>query len=88
MRSNDVWDAIPAEWQVDSRFDGGEQGCGEVLLDLRIHIRAMQPGSFLAIFARDAGAPVEIPAWCRVTGHRLHEVRPPFYLVQIKEERP
>ncbi|MBD3162439.1 MAG: hypothetical protein GF346_08815 [Candidatus Eisenbacteria bacterium] len=84
MTNRDPWQTLPAEWSADSRFDGGEDGCGEVLLDLRIHVRSLRPRDRLAVHASDPGAPVEIPAWCRVTGHRLLEARHPFYLVEIK----
>ena len=84
MNRADPWEGLPAGWEADSRFDGGEEGCGEVLLDLRLHARSLEPGSRLAILARDPGAPIEIPAWCRVTGNALLEARHPFYLVKVK----
>lgn len=80
----DPWAALPAGWEADSRFDGGEAGCGEMLLDLRIHFRSLPARSHVAILARGAGAPVEIPAWCRLTGNDLLEARHPFYLARVK----
>lgn len=82
--AGDPWRQIPKEWEFESRFDGGEDGCGEVLLELRIHVRSMAPETRLAILARDTGARIEIPAWCRLTGHTLLEARHPFYWVRIK----
>ncbi|MEZ4652633.1 MAG: sulfurtransferase TusA family protein [Candidatus Eisenbacteria bacterium] len=80
-----LWEGLPPVWSFESRFDGGDTGCGEMILDLRTHFRSLPGGTRVAIRALDEGAPVEIPAWCRVTGHRLLEARHPFYLTQSKE---
>ena len=85
--SAEPWSDLPPRWSPDRRFDGGETGCGEVLLDLRIFLRPLAPGTRVAILARDEGSPVEIPAWCRVTGHRLLEAKYPYYLVAVREDR-
>ena len=34
-------------------------------------IAALQPGDTLTVFATDPGALHDIPAWCRVHGHRV-----------------
>ena len=75
----------PPNWKFDSEFDGKDTGCGEILIDLRMHFRAQPPGSHVLIIAHDAGAPIEMPAWCRLTGHRLIEARHPYYLVQVRQ---
>jgi tRNA 2-thiouridine synthesizing protein A len=36
--------------------------------------------------ARDAGAPADIPAWCRMTGHILLSTQHPEYFIQRKED--
>ncbi len=71
-------------WPHDSVFDGGERGCGDLLFDLRLHFRSLPAGARVLIVALDEGAPVEIPAWCRVTGHRLTEAQHPYYLAEVK----
>ncbi|MDM7915840.1 MAG: sulfurtransferase TusA family protein [Candidatus Eisenbacteria bacterium] len=78
------WEEMPSDWRPDSRFDGRDTGCGEILIDLRIHFRPLPPGARVAILARDPGAPVEMRAWCRVTGHELLDARHPFYLVRVR----
>ncbi|MCA9759316.1 MAG: sulfurtransferase TusA family protein [Candidatus Eisenbacteria bacterium] len=82
----DRWSGLPSDWEVSSRFDGGDGGCGEMLLDMRIHFRPLCSGARVAVLAPGEGAPVEIPAWCRVTGHRLLEANPPFYWIEVREK--
>ena len=55
---------------------------GLIVLQCRFQLRSLQPGTRLVVASRDAGAPIEVPAWCRLTGHTLHDARPPFYLIQ------
>ena len=68
---------VPETWRHEAVFDALDRGCGEVLLELRLRMAKLSPGTRLVIASRDAGAPVELPAWCRLTGHRLCEARPP-----------
>ncbi|HEX7126085.1 MAG TPA: sulfurtransferase TusA family protein [Thermodesulfobacteriota bacterium] len=56
--------------RADAEWDAGDLGCGELVLELRRRLRAM-PGRVLAVVARDPGAPADLPAWCRMTGHEL-----------------
>lgn len=69
-----------AEW------DAGELGCGELVLELRNRLTAMKPGARLKLVAVDPGAPADIPAWCRMTGHTLVSTQHPVYLIQRKED--
>ncbi|MCB1098638.1 MAG: sulfurtransferase TusA family protein [Verrucomicrobiae bacterium] len=72
---------FPADWHANHCLDGGETGCGELILELHLAMRKLESGSTLAVRALDEGAPVEIPAWCRLCQHRLVEARHPFYLI-------
>ena len=76
---------VPRDWDYDDVLDAEDRGCGEVLLDLKLKLRPLAPGAFLALVSQDAGAPLEVPAWCRLTGHVLRDARPPFFLI---EKRP
>jgi tRNA 2-thiouridine synthesizing protein A len=69
-----------AEWNA------GELGCGELVLELRNRLTAMKPGQRLELVALDPGAPADIPAWCRMTGHTLVSTQHPVYLIQRKED--
>lgn len=55
---------------ADDVWDGGDLGCGELVLELRGQLLAM-PGRVLRVIALDPGAPEDIPSWCRMTGHEL-----------------
>jgi tRNA 2-thiouridine synthesizing protein A len=66
-------------------WDAGDMGCGELVMLLRLRLNALPPGSVLRLVARDPGAPEDLPAWCRLTGHRLVRAAHPVYDIQRKE---
>jgi tRNA 2-thiouridine synthesizing protein A len=70
---NDAWDA-------------GSLGCGDLVLELRIRLRAMQAHQILKVTANDPGAPEDLPAWCRMTGHTLVRAAHPQYWIRRKED--
>lgn len=76
-------DAVP---RAGSEWDAGDMGCGELVLELRFRLDTLRPGQIMKLIARDPGAPADIPAWCRMTGHALVGGQPPVYLIQRKEE--
>lgn len=65
-------------------YDAGDLGCGDLVLELRGKMRELQPGAVLRVFARDPAAPVDLPAWCGLTGHTLVHAAHPEYHVQRK----
>ncbi len=69
----------------DVTWDAGDMGCGDLVLELRQRMEALRPGQILALVARDPGAPADIPAWCRMTGHALVAEQHPTYLIRRKE---
>jgi len=56
--------------RVAAVWDAGDLGCGDLVLELRGRLAAI-PGRVLRVIALDPGAPEDIPAWCRLTGHAL-----------------
>jgi tRNA 2-thiouridine synthesizing protein A len=62
--------ALPTHAHHDLEWNAGQLGCGELVLELRQRVR-QAPGQIFKIIALDAGAPADIPAWCRMTGHAL-----------------
>lgn len=67
---------------VSAEWDAGELGCGELVLELRARMAAMPPGHALRVIARDPGAPQDMPAWCRMTGHTLVSQQHPVYVIR------
>jgi len=66
-------DPIPP---YQTHWDAGDLGCGELVMELMLRLRALQPGEVLRLTALDPGAPADIPAWCRMTGHVLRHCEP------------
>ncbi|MDQ6783462.1 MAG: sulfurtransferase TusA family protein [Actinomycetota bacterium] len=68
------------------RWDAGELGCGELLAQLRPRLARLVPGSLFELVALDPGAPEDLPAWCRLTGHELVRSNHPEYLIKRRME--
>jgi tRNA 2-thiouridine synthesizing protein A len=66
-------------------WDAGDMGCGELVLALRGRMNALPPGAVLQITATDPAAPEDLPAWCRLTGHRLVRMNHPEYYIRRRE---
>lgn len=69
----------------DQEWDAGDMGCGDLVLELRQRLNAMQPKQVLKLTATDLGAPVDIPAWCDLTRHQLIQTEPPCYFIRRRE---
>ena len=67
-------------------FNAGDKGCGEIAMELRTAMLALPPRAVLKLIAYDAGAPEDVPAWCRMTRHELLRAEPPVYWIQRREE--
>ena len=76
----------PTAWMWDTLVDGGDLGCGDLILELRLRFAPLVGGTRVLVVARDEGAPVEMPSWCRLTGHRLEQSAHPHYLIQKKPD--
>jgi tRNA 2-thiouridine synthesizing protein A len=50
-------------------LDGGDLGCARLLLLLRDRAAALPAGTVVHLSTRDPVAPIDLPAWCRMTGH-------------------
>jgi tRNA 2-thiouridine synthesizing protein A len=69
-------------------FDGGDTGCGELLLDLLLFFKDKPDGALVRVRALDPGAPLEIPAWCRITGHDLATANYPIFEITKRQRTP
>lgn len=70
----------------DREWNAGDMGCGDLVLELRIRLQDMKAGQILKVTARDPGAPEDMPAWCRLTGHALVKADHPVYWIRKKEK--
>jgi tRNA 2-thiouridine synthesizing protein A len=74
------------EGEPAREFNAGDKGCGEIAMELRTAMLALPPRAVLKLIAYDAGAPEDVPAWCRMTRHQLLRAEPPVYWIQRREE--
>lgn len=76
----------PAPVPVADRWDAGDLGCGELVVELRARLMALAGGSGFELIAHDPGVREDLPAWCRLTGHLLAHAEPPRYLIIRRED--
>lgn len=50
-------------------LDGGELACARLLVLLRDLVAGLPDGDVVHLTASDPVAPIDLPAWCRMTGH-------------------
>ena len=62
--------------RADQALDLGEQGCGQLVMELMRAMRALSPGQTLLVTAYDPAAAGDIAAWCRMTGNILLQILP------------
>jgi uncharacterized OsmC-like protein/TusA-related sulfurtransferase len=61
----------------DAMCDGGDLDCGSgLLLIIRDAMKPLPPGGLLEVRSREISVKEDLPAWCRLVGHRLIAVRP------------
>ncbi|WP_338751807.1 sulfurtransferase TusA family protein [Janibacter alittae] len=48
---------------------GGDLGCARLLVLLRQEAQHLPGGSVVHLETSDPIAPIDLPAWCRITGH-------------------
>ena len=68
--------------RFDCEWDAGNMGCGELVIELANRLKQVAPKTVIKLTAKDPGAPEDLPAWCRMTGHRLVHAARPQYLIQ------
>jgi len=70
--------------------DGGDRSCGELLLVLAARSRTLAAASTVRLLATDPAAPIDLPAWCHLTGHTylgqgLDAEGRPYYDVRLSD---
>ena len=59
---------------ADSFIDLGDQGCGQLIMEVMLAMRPLSQGQTLLVTAYDPAAAGDISAWCRMTGNSLREM--------------
>jgi tRNA 2-thiouridine synthesizing protein A len=67
-------------------WDAGELGCSRLIFELRERVARLAPGEDLKFIALDPGAPIDLPAWCGMTGHELVSNEHSVYVIRRKQE--
>ncbi len=70
--------------RISKHWNAGVTGCGQLIVGLKREIADVESGELLRVTALDAGAPEDIPAWCRMTGHELVSSEYPIFIVRRK----
>ncbi len=69
-------------------LDAGGLLCPLPVIRTQERIDTLAPGDTLSVRCTDRGASYDIPAWCRVHGHEVLEIREAddeiFFLVRVK----
>jgi tRNA 2-thiouridine synthesizing protein A len=75
-------------WSVrlEHQWDAGEIGCGQLVFELRRRMNELQPGDRLEVIAHGPGAPTDLPAWCRMTGHTMIAANHPVYVIERRAD--
>lgn len=58
-------DAIPHAATIET----GDQTCATLIRSVQRAIRPLEAGAVLAVNSLDPSARLDLPAWCRMTGH-------------------
>ena len=69
--------SIQPNLHPDRVCDGGDLDCGSgLLLIIREAMQPLPPGGILEIRSREISVKEDLPAWCRLVGHRLLAIEP------------
>lgn len=72
--------------------DGGDLDCGSgLLLIIRNAMQPIDPGRILEVRSRESSVREDLPAWCRMVGHRIEAMQPAEnqytnYFIRKKDE--
>jgi tRNA 2-thiouridine synthesizing protein A len=71
---------------VAEKWDAGDMGCGELLIELAMRMKKLAPGELFELTAFDPGAVEDIPSWCGLTTHLLVSAQHPVYVIRRRPE--
>jgi 8-oxo-dGTP pyrophosphatase MutT (NUDIX family)/TusA-related sulfurtransferase len=70
LRANELRHQRRVHVPIDQLLDVRGKGCASVLIELAAIARTSTRPWRIEVWTDDLGAPEELPAWCRLTGHR------------------
>ncbi|HEY8365103.1 MAG TPA: sulfurtransferase TusA family protein [Haloplasmataceae bacterium] len=62
-------------YRIEEVFDAGKINCNELIKNIYIRMSNLRSGQILEVISYDLGAIEDIPAWCRMQGHKLLDVK-------------
>ncbi len=68
--------AMDTSIHADFILDLGEKNCSQLVMEIMLAIRHMDKGQTLLVTAYDPSAPIDLEAWCRMTGNTLAQRLP------------
>ena len=71
---------------IAKHWDAGEAGCGALIMGLKRAIEQIRGGELLQVTARDSAAPIDLVAWCLMTGNALVSEDHPIYVLQKRDD--
>lgn len=57
--------------------------CPMPVIKTQNKIKQLQPGDLLKVLATDPGVKQDIPAWCRINGHKIMTIEEENGLIEI-----
>ncbi|TAJ93982.1 MAG: sulfurtransferase TusA family protein [Gammaproteobacteria bacterium] len=68
--------------KYDVMYDAGGNGCGQLLIYLKVLFDSLATGTTVCIKTYDSGAPRDLEAWCRMRNHTLIEVNGAYVTIR------
>jgi len=60
----------------DHILDLGEKNCSQLIMEIMLAMRYMEKGQTILVTAYDPSAPIDLEAWCHMTGNTLEQRLP------------
>ena len=61
---------------VDYMLDLGEKNCSQLVMEVMLAMKHIDEGQTLLVTAYDPSAPIDLEAWCSMTGNTLAQRLP------------
>lgn len=68
--------AMNPSTRPDRILDLGEKNCSQLIMEVMLAMRHMHNGQTILVTAYDPSAPIDLEAWCHLTGNTLAQRLP------------